>query len=489
MNKLRMWFCASVLIVTFLVVVNGCNKTQAADPANANLAPADQNAVPQPAPADEYGQSQASYTQPANGCAGGYEGCGQQLAEAPQPPPPLPTYSQPPCPGEGYIWTPGYWSYSEAGYYWVPGVWVLAPYVGALWTPPYWDYYGGHYLWHAGYWGRHIGFYGGINYGFGYTGLGFYGGYWNQGAFVYNREVTNINLTVVRNVYSHPVVNYTPFNRVSFNGGRGGIGRQPVAAELAVRRENRIAPLPAQIQHVREAAVNRTQFATANRGRPATAALGRPLATPYRAPAPTPRSWQTGEARPGAPVTNARPQAAPFARTEPMRQAPVQSAPAMRPQMAPQRSEQRAMQPSRQAIPQTRGEASRQLEARPAPARPQAAPAMSRPVPQPHFEARPSPSRAQAGPPMSRPAPQPHVEARPAPARPQSAPAMSRPAPQPRVEARPAPARPQPAPAMSRPAPQPRVEAHPAPAPRAEPHQEAKPAPQPGKQEHGHQGH
>ena len=24
-------------------------------------------------------------------------------------PPPLPVYEQPICPGEGYIWTPGYW--------------------------------------------------------------------------------------------------------------------------------------------------------------------------------------------------------------------------------------------------------------------------------------------------------------------------------------------------------------------------------------------
>src|SRR5271165_2994273 len=43
-------------------------------------------------------------------------------------------------PGEGYIWTPGYWAY-DYDYndnYWVPGTWVLAPQVGYLWTPPYW---------------------------------------------------------------------------------------------------------------------------------------------------------------------------------------------------------------------------------------------------------------------------------------------------------------------------------------------------------------
>ena len=42
-------------------------------------------------------------------------------------PPPLPVYSQPVCPGDGYIWTPGYWAYGPDGYYWVPGTWVIAP--------------------------------------------------------------------------------------------------------------------------------------------------------------------------------------------------------------------------------------------------------------------------------------------------------------------------------------------------------------------------
>jgi hypothetical protein len=37
-------------------------------------------------------------------------------------PPALPVYVQPVCPGENYIWTPGYWAYSDddEDYYWVP---------------------------------------------------------------------------------------------------------------------------------------------------------------------------------------------------------------------------------------------------------------------------------------------------------------------------------------------------------------------------------
>jgi WXXGXW repeat (2 copies) len=91
-------------------------------------------------------------------------------------PPVLPVYAQPPCPGDGYLWTPGYWGYGAAGYYWIPGVWVHPPRVGVLWTPGYWGFAGGLYAWHPGYWGPHVGFYGGVNYGFGYGGIGFVGG-------------------------------------------------------------------------------------------------------------------------------------------------------------------------------------------------------------------------------------------------------------------------------------------------------------------------
>ncbi len=96
---------------------------------------------------------------------------GQPAVYASDPPPPLPEYSQPEIPGDGYIWTPGYWSWSSDGYYWVPGAWARPPETGYLWTPGWWGYSGHRYRYHNGYWGRHIGYYGGINYGNGYTGL------------------------------------------------------------------------------------------------------------------------------------------------------------------------------------------------------------------------------------------------------------------------------------------------------------------------------
>ena len=86
-------------------------------------------------------------------------------------PPVLVEYEQPVCPQEGYLWTPGYWAYGDEGYYWVPGTWVEPPEVGVLWTPGYWGWNNGAYLWNEGYWGPTVGFYGGVNYGFGYVRL------------------------------------------------------------------------------------------------------------------------------------------------------------------------------------------------------------------------------------------------------------------------------------------------------------------------------
>jgi hypothetical protein len=192
-------------------------------------------------------------------------------------PPALPVYVQPVCPGAGYIWTPGYWAYGEDDYYWVPGTWVIAPTVGYLWTPGYWGWGGGGYFWHAGYWGPHVGFYGGINYGFGYGGVGFVGGRWNGGVFAYNTAVTNVNTTVIHNTYiNKTVVNNTTVNNVSYNGGTGGVKAQPTAAERAVESEHHIAPTTLQTQHEHAASTNHTLLASVNHGKPGIAATTKP---------------------------------------------------------------------------------------------------------------------------------------------------------------------------------------------------------------------
>ena len=189
-------------------------------------------------------------------------------------PPALPVYTQPPCPTEGYIWTPGYWAYGPLGYYWVPGVWVAPPRPGFLWTPGYWGFEAGAYGWHPGYWGPHVGFYGGINYGFGYGGVGFVGGMWSGGVFRYNTAVTNVNTTVVRNVYVNQTVinNTTVVNRASFNG-EGGIRVQPTRDEQSAMREGHVQPTSNQISHEQAQSHDRNQLASMNHGTPGTAAM------------------------------------------------------------------------------------------------------------------------------------------------------------------------------------------------------------------------
>jgi hypothetical protein len=309
-----------------LGAVAGCKKTPepqtqatiidnngGADPAAGNLAPVGTNApvqgttaqprvrvlgqqssYPQQQTAEEYPQqpyqqpyqdpNQQPNGQPANGeYQNGYPdydaGLNQgydALEQADQAPPPLPVYQQPPAPEPDDLWTPGYWSYGTGGYYWVPGAWVAAPYAGALWTPGYWGYYGNRYEFHRGFWARHIGFYGGINYGFGYFGTGYEGGYWNGDHFFYNRAVNRVNYANIHNVYDRniPISNNS---RISYNGGNGGLRVAPRPAELAVLHEQRTPAMTTQVQFRQEAQHNPQQFYNQNHGQPAQFAANRPV--------------------------------------------------------------------------------------------------------------------------------------------------------------------------------------------------------------------
>ncbi len=189
-------------------------------------------------------------------------------------PPALPVYVQPPCPTPGYLWTPGYWGYGGAGYYWVPGVWVSPPAVGLLWTPGYWGWGNGLYAWHAGYWGPHVGFYGGVNYGFGYGGVGFIGGDWRGGHFFYNTAVMHVNTTVIHNTYVDRTVVHNTYvnNRASFNGGPGGINARASGAEMQARSQARYSATSSQESHQVNASNDRGQFYSQNHGNPGVAA-------------------------------------------------------------------------------------------------------------------------------------------------------------------------------------------------------------------------
>jgi hypothetical protein len=260
-------------------------------------------------------------------------------------PPALPVYAQPICPGDGYIWTPGYWAYDDdGGYFWVPGTWVMAPESGYLWTPAYWGWEGGFYRFHGGYWGPTIGFYGGINYGFGYFGTGFVGGEWRGGHFFYNSAYNRFGTSFhPGNVYVHNVT-IANHSTVSFNG-HGGVDARPNAQEEAAAHQNHVNPTAAQTSHQTFASQNKSQFASNNGGHPAVTAARTPESyhsNPTRnAGAPRPATPAANNSHPApsnqshttAPAQNNRP--APQSHpTEPSRPQP-QSRPAPAPASHP----------------------------------------------------------------------------------------------------------------------------------------------------------
>jgi len=235
-------------------------------------------------------------------------------------PPALPVYDQPVCPGDGYIWLPGYWAWDvdDYDYYWVPGYWMTAPEVGYLWTPAWWGWDNGAFVFHEGYWGPEVGFYGGVNYGFGYFGDGFAGGRWDNGHFFYNAAVLNVGGDVHNTYRDTTIINKTTIvnNHVSYNGGEGGITARPTAQQETYGRQQHMAPVAQQTQHMQTARSNPQMRASVNQGRPAIAATQRPgsfsgqgvvaakaAGGEYHAP---PAKAQGG-ARPGAPAT-ARPE-------------------------------------------------------------------------------------------------------------------------------------------------------------------------------------
>ncbi|WP_291768223.1 hypothetical protein [Castellaniella sp.] len=383
-------------------------------------------------------------------------------------PPMLPVYDQPLAPGQGYIWTPGYWAWSPAGYfYWVDGAWVLPPTVGLLWTPGWWGWFDGFYRWHPGYWGPEVGFYGGINYGYGYFGVGYGGGYWMNNRFYYNTAVSHVDVTNIHNTYiDRTVIRNVTVNRVSYNGGRGGIEAQPSAQQRAFANQRRFEATQEQVNHRDAAMRNPAQRYDTNRSRFSGDRPLQPASPSNHGPQPGVTQTQGSGAESRGRQPGADPQATerPQGRNRPEIQRPETQRPGMQPSApgAP-RFERGGAQDA--AMP-PRGPAER-------PVTPQSAPRVEQPMNRhgvqqpssPQFEQRPSrpeapqPQRFEQRP--SRPeAPQPQrFEQRP-----------SRPeAPQPqRFEQRPSrPEAPQP----------PRFEQRPAPRPEAAPRVESRPAP------------
>ena len=114
-----------------------------------------------------------------------------------------------------------------------------------------------------------------MNYGFGYGGIGFFGGEWRGGAFAYNSACANFGGVHVTNVYENrTIINQNTIvnvNHTSFNGP-GGIVRQPSPQENQFANERHIQPTATQMQHQNFAAQDRSQLASVNNGRPGTMA-------------------------------------------------------------------------------------------------------------------------------------------------------------------------------------------------------------------------
>lgn len=359
-------------------------------------------------------------------------------------PPPLPVYTQPPCPDDNYIWTPGYWAWDGEDYYWVPGTWVEAPDPGLFWTPGYWAWENTGYVFVPGYWGPTVGFYGGIDYGFGYTGHGYYGGRWNGGHFYYNTAVNNINLTVVHNTYIDRNVVVNNNDRVSFNGGNGGVQARASAQEAAAAREKRMGPVAAQTRQVQDARSNQTLRASYNHGAPPVAATpragtfsGNGVVPAHNAPStadrPASRPANTASANSRAPANNGarpnpatrpnsgvRPNNAPQAQPntprndtrQRMERQPSTNRAPMRPPNNPPAQHQQ-MQP--QQHPQQPTQQRPQEPQRQPPHQP-----MARPAPQVHEQAQPHPAPQQHAQPHEQPQPQQQAQSHARPEHPQS---------------------------------------------------------------------
>jgi hypothetical protein len=156
----------------------------------------------------------------------------------------------------------------------------MPPEIGFLWTPGYWGWDGRGFLFNEGYWGTSVGFYGGVDYGYGYFGHGYEGGRWTNRQFYYNTTLNRVNFSLNHHVYNTRVSETV--NRVSYNGGAGGINSRATAQEEVAAHDRHVSPVAVQTQHVQAARSAPQQRFSAPRGAsPATApAPARPAVAP-----------------------------------------------------------------------------------------------------------------------------------------------------------------------------------------------------------------
>lgn len=207
------------------------------------------------------------------------------------------------CPADNYAWIPGYWAWGNDGYFWVPGTWIMVPAVGMLWTPGYWEWSGAVYKFHTGYWGPHVGFYGGINYGYGYGGSGFEGARWQGNHYYYNRAVTHVN--VIRSNYSYDQAVIVNNTRIAYRGGPEGLRAMPTEVERSAEQERHLSPTAEQSRQHQSASQRKALLFSANHGQPPVAATSRPVDFSPKSviPAKAPGGDGGAETRKAAPRT------------------------------------------------------------------------------------------------------------------------------------------------------------------------------------------
>ncbi len=88
--------------------------------------------------------------------------------------------------------------------------------------------------------------------------------------------MNRVDTTVIHNTYNTTVVNNTTVNRVSYNGGTGGIEARATPQEASYAGERHIPPVAAQTEHVQAARDNPELRASANHGVPPVAATSGP---------------------------------------------------------------------------------------------------------------------------------------------------------------------------------------------------------------------
>ena len=152
----------------------------------------------------------------------------------------LPVYGQPICPGDGFLWTPATGRMTTASPITTgcQACWFRRRKSVSCGRRKAGGWGDGGYFFNEGYWGPTVGFYGGINYGFGYYGEGYGGGPWNNGHFFYNRSVNNINVVNIHNVYNERELRSTTSTASAITEGQVGSRRVQQRSKLQANQRH-----------------------------------------------------------------------------------------------------------------------------------------------------------------------------------------------------------------------------------------------------------